>query len=109
MTRSYGISTLKVLFLIRMSWTMGAEMSSNSILCLSTMEELMARLPNIDTSSNFYTVKNLSGAIKGDVVTKDLFNLGYKNIFLTTGFESRHFTNCSLLKAVAGKDFPFSI
>lgn len=106
MMQKYDIVLLDDDPLIHMTWTFGAEANNNSILCFSTLEELMSRISKIDPDSAFYIDMNLSGHINGDVVTKNLYNLGYKNIYLTTGYESAHFKSCDWLKAVAGKDFP---
>jgi hypothetical protein len=87
-----------------MTWKMSAKNKGKSILCFQTKEELFAQLNEIDSNCPFYIDENLSNGIKGEQVTKELFNLGFKNLYLATGYPADQFVHITWIKGVVGKD-----
>ena len=93
--------------LIIMMWKMAAKENSKSILYFSNREDLLAKLAEIDNNCPFYVDENLGNDIKGGDVTKELFNLGFKNLYLATGYPAHKFKHITWLKAVVGKEPTF--
>ena len=59
------------------------------------------------TSYNiFYIDVHLSDNENGEQVTKELFELGFKNLYLATGFEVDQFSHITWIKGVVGKSPP---
>jgi hypothetical protein len=73
-------------------------------LCFSTREELFSRLQEIDKSCPFYVDENLGNGVKGEAVTKELFDLGFENLHLATGYPAEQFKHVTWVKSVVGKD-----
>jgi hypothetical protein len=46
---------------------------------------------------------HLSQNESGVEISKELFNLGFKNLYLTTGYESDQFSHVTWIKGVVGK------
>lgn len=90
--------------LVIMMWKMIAKKNSKSILCFSSHDELFAKLSEIDPSSPFYVDENLGNEVKGEVVTKELFALGFKNLYLATGYPAEWFKHITWVKGVVGKE-----
>jgi|GEM_PF-2142181 len=90
--------------LMHMTWKLAAKDKSKLILCFQSREELMAKLSEVDPSCIFYIDENLSNGVKGEQVTKELFELGYKNLFLATGYQADQFQHMTWVKGVVGKD-----
>ncbi len=89
--------------LVIMMWKMAAKENSKSILCFSNRDALFAKLSEIDHGSPFYVDENLGNEVKGEVVTKELFDLGFKNLYLATGYPAEQFKHITWVKAVVGK------
>lgn len=90
--------------LVIMTWNIAAQENSKSILCFSHRDELFAKLSEIDHNSPFYVDENLGNEIKGEIVTKELFELGFKNLYLATGYPADQFKHITWVKAVVDKE-----
>lgn len=77
---------------------------NKSIICFINGFDLKANLNEIDLECAFYIDSNLSSSEKGEDLAKDLFDLGFKNLYLATGYEPDQFSHVSWVKAVVGKD-----
>ena len=44
---------------------------------------------------------------KGEELAREIYNQGYKNLYIATGFESNKFKELKFLKGVIGKVPPF--
>ncbi len=90
--------------LILMTWKMAASDRNKSVLCFSNGSDLKSNLKNIDPDCAFYIDSNLSKNEKGEDIAKGLFELGYKNLYLATGYEPDQFSHVTWVKAIVGKD-----
>lgn len=90
--------------LIIMMWKIAAHENSKSILCFSNRDALFAKLPEIDHSTPFYVDEDLGNEEKGVVITKELFELGFKNLYLATGYPADQFKHITWVKGVVGKE-----
>lgn len=97
--------------LIRSTWKINAESQGHQIKIYSNNSELMADIATIDNSTRLYIDSNLGldrqgNEIKGEDIAREIFELGFFNIFLATGYEPDKFSTLSFLKGVVGKDPP---
>jgi signal transduction histidine kinase len=90
--------------LVIATWRMAAKDRSKSILCFANRDELFAKLSEIDHNCAFYVDENLGNGLKGEFVTKELFDLGFKNLHLATGYPSDQFKHVTWVKSIVGKD-----
>lgn len=93
--------------LVCMTWEMKAKRNNKSILILTTEKLLHEQLNTIDPSSTFYIDVHLtnSDSDQGDGVqiSKDLFDKGYLNLYLATGYDADKFSHVTWIKGVVGK------
>ncbi|MBL6991008.1 MAG: hypothetical protein ISR65_14580 [Bacteriovoracaceae bacterium] len=74
----------------------------------SNPEELLQSLSTISKDSTFYIDSSLENGLKGEDIAKKLFDKGYKNLYLATGYEPEDFLHLSYIKGVIGKEPPWS-
>ena len=68
----------------------------------------LKELPSISCETEIYIDSNLSaGEPKGEDLAKELFDRGYRNLFLTTGYSPDRFSGVSWIKKVTGKEPPW--
>lgn len=89
--------------LVRMTWEMKAKQKKKTILSLASASELWAMLSELDKENVFYIDVHLSENENGEQVTKELFNLGYLNLYLATGHAPDQFPHITWIKGVVGK------
>ncbi len=88
------------------TWKMAAEIQGKSILCFDNSRELFQCLTHLELGCSFYVDVSLGNGERGEDVAKDLFDRGFKNLYLATGYESDQFGHVTWIKGVVGKDFP---
>jgi signal transduction histidine kinase len=90
--------------LVRTVWQTWAEDHGKQIRCYSDFNILWAELKNFDKSTVIYIDSNLGVEKSGEDLAKMLFDQGFTNIYLSTGFEGSAFKNVSHLKGIVGKE-----
>lgn len=93
--------------LVQRVWKMAAKANDKEILCFSSHSEFLEKCKDIPFSASIYIDSNLANGVKGEVVGKEIFNLGYKSIFLTTGMNPESFSSIYWVKGVIGKEPPW--
>jgi hypothetical protein len=89
-------------------WTSSASKKELEIKTFETVEELESVITNLSKNSVFYIDSNLSDHVKGEQYSKKLFEKGFQNIYLCTGYEPEDFKDCHWLKGVIGKSPPWA-
>jgi signal transduction histidine kinase len=89
--------------LVRMTWEMRAKKSNKKILCLASYAELKTHLNSLDRNTIFYIDVHISDNEDGVQVSKDLFDQGFTNLYLATGYEPEKFAHVTWIKGVVGK------
>lgn len=105
--KKYDVVLLDDDELPQMCWRIKAAELNKSFLGFTSSDGLKQALPEISNESVFYIDSNLGKNIKGENVAKELFEKGYKNLYLTTGYEPSDFTHVTWVKAVIGKEPTF--
>lgn len=95
--------------MIHAMWKMVAQQAGKQLCTYFTFEEFMLDMNKINPLSPIYIDVNLQNGIQGDVVSKNIFSFGFKNINLTTGYERSSFLSIPWIKTVAGKEPPWTM
>lgn len=94
--------------LVHMTWLMAAKERSQNVLAFKNANDLYERLCDIDFKTPIYVDSNLSDGIKGEDIAKKIFDMGFENVYLATGYDASKFAHLTFLKGIVGKDFPVS-
>ncbi|MFZ4402733.1 MAG: sensor histidine kinase [Pseudobdellovibrionaceae bacterium] len=90
--------------LIHTVWQMYASEKNKSLITFFSAKEFKEQLNWIDPLSPLFIDSNLADNIKGEVVAKDLFALGFKNITITTGYSADSIAPAPFIRQVLGKE-----
>ncbi len=91
--------------LIHMVWNLKAKQVGVELFCFFTTEEFIkAALPQ---DSKIYIDSELANEKKGEMEALNLIELGYKEIYLCTGYEPQEFNHIDYLAGIIGKKPPF--
>ena len=91
-------------YFIRRMWKKAAEKSGISLLSCEREDELFLQVNKIKKNAKFYIdIKLGDEHISGSKVAKKVFNLGFRNIFLATGYDAEDFKDIEFLTGVVGK------
>ena len=94
--------------LVRMVWTSTASDKGIPFKVYSNADEVMKELHTFSRGSTFYIDSNLENDVKGEDVLKKLFDLGFTNLYLATGYGPEEFRHLEYIKGVLGKEPPDS-
>ncbi len=95
--------------LIEMTWTMAAKEHNKSLRYFTCPQDFFKACSEIDPTTPVYIDSNLGvdeqgQSIKGEAVAKDIFEKGFKEIYLATGYAQEDIKTEAYIKAVVGKD-----
>jgi signal transduction histidine kinase len=93
--------------LIRSCWQHEAEAKKIVLSTFSTGDEFMRAANTFAKCTSIYVDVSLANGERGEDVAMQIYNLGFSNINLATGYEPTGFTNLPFIKSVAGKHPPF--
>jgi hypothetical protein len=85
-------------------WKMVADYKKKSFVGFYNFDEFLKQASKFDLTSPLFIDSNLSNGVKGEVVSKTAFDLGFKNIYLCTGYDPSQFQALPHIKAIIGKD-----
>ena len=72
--------------LIRLNWLMFCENKGIPFKAYSSIESFLDEASSIPKDSKIYIDSNLGNDIKGEIESEKIFNLGFKNLYLATGY-----------------------
>lgn len=93
--------------LVQLSWRLAAESSNQSMLGYSNADGFFKNSDQFDLSVPVYVDVSLGEGISGEGVARKIFDLGFNNVFLTTGYEAERYRHLTFLKGVVGKSVPW--
>ncbi|MBA2657826.1 MAG: HAMP domain-containing histidine kinase [Tatlockia sp.] len=93
--------------MMRNTWLFAAEEVGMSITTYSSFNEFLKNKTHYDKDTVIYIDSDLGDNIKGVLCAKRLFNEGFKEVHLTTGYSHDRFGNMPWLKSIVGKEPPF--
>ena len=94
--------------LVRLSWESSAKNANIHLKTFERSDDLLQNLESLDHNTKFYVDSNLEEEILGEEVAKKIFDKGYKNIILATGYKKENFSHVSFVKDIIGKSAPWS-
>ena len=93
--------------LIIKSWKHKAEKLKLKLSSFNSSHELFSQIGDFDNNTTFFIDSNLGqGKKKGEYVAKEVFDLGFKNIYLQTGSDKNDFSHLPWIKGIIPKKFP---
>ncbi|MDD4975361.1 MAG: sensor histidine kinase [Bacteriovorax sp.] len=95
--------------LIRLIWEKAAQSNGIELKVFQDILSFREIQGTLDFYSNIYIDSNLKNLDRGEVFAKELFDIGFKNIILTTGYDPARFENHPYFKKIMGKTPPWSI
>jgi signal transduction histidine kinase len=94
--------------LVHMAWCDAAKEANKVIKTFFTYDDFLTEHKQLTQRAPIYIDVSLAGGVRGEEVAKKVFDLGFYNIYLATGFEKTEFNNLFFLKGVIGKDPPWA-
>ncbi len=93
---------------LREFWKQAASKKNISLLALSTTSEFQDYQKQVTPQTKFYIDSNLGeNEEKGEVFAKKLYEKGYRNLYLATGYQKENFPEMPWIKEVVEKSIPF--
>lgn len=93
--------------LVHSTWKFAAQDKNKSFIGFYNHIDFFESINQFDIKSKIYVDSNLGNGIKGEVIARQISDLGFKNIYLCTGFNSTDFVQMSWIKGILGKDPQF--
>ena len=95
--------------LVRMTWQFAAKKAGCDLKIYSSFESFVSEIDRHDKSTAIYLDSDLGNGIKGEECAYRLFQQGFTNIHITTGYCVEKYLSFSWIKTVIGKTPPFYI
>jgi hypothetical protein len=95
--------------MMRITWSFAAEQVGKNIVTYSSFNEFINEIDKYNKGTVIYIDSDLGYGIKGEACAKYLFDKGFVEIHLTTGYPKDQFNYMPWIKAVIGKEPPFLI
>ncbi len=94
--------------LIAKTWELQAQQKGRSLFRCSSPKEFFIAMDTLPSHVAVYVDVNLGFGMQGDLIAKQIFDLGFPNIFIASGYDSNRFKDLKFLKGVVGKDPPWA-
>lgn len=89
------------------SWKIAAKNAGLNLISFFSVEEFKSSCKSIPLESSIYVDSDLGLNLKGEILSKEIFDLGFKNINLATGYGSSEITKPFWIHQILGKRPPF--
>jgi FixJ family two-component response regulator len=106
-TQSFDLVLIDDDELIRTAWSFAAEDAGKNIAIYSSFDQFINNSNNHSKSTKIYIDSDLGNNIKGEVCAKQLFDKGFHEIYLATGYSKEGFDEMPWIMAFVGKEPPF--
>ncbi len=93
--------------LVQLTWEITAKKVGKKILTLTHPEEFFLISKDLDKTIPIYIDSNLGDQILGQDVAKEIYALGFVQIYLATGYSVSDFDPMPWIAGIVGKDPPF--
>ncbi len=95
--------------IVRMAWEINAKQAGLEVRTFSKADDFLTMQGDFDRNTPIYIDSNLGEGVKGEDISKKVSELGFKTIFLTTGYEADHFSEMPWLSGILGKMAPWHV
>ncbi|HVV69332.1 MAG TPA: HAMP domain-containing sensor histidine kinase [Gammaproteobacteria bacterium] len=89
------------------TWKLQGELRGKQVMTFNRVEEFLQAIKHYAKNTPIYIDSYLSEDMRGEILAKQLFEQGYQNLYLTTGFEKSQFKDMYWIKEIVGKEPPF--
>ncbi|MBA2650848.1 MAG: hypothetical protein H0U73_01055 [Tatlockia sp.] len=93
--------------MMRTIWLFAAEEAGITISTYASFEEFLKEISYYNKNTAIYIDSDLGNNIKGELCAKQLFDEGFIEIHLATGYSKDQFCNMPWIKTIVGKEPPF--
>lgn len=95
--------------MIQLSWELKATKTGTNLKCFFSVEAFLEKIEIANHDCVIYIDSELGNGSKGEIEARKLFEMGFKNIFLSTGYQAEDFDLKSLpwIKGIINKRPPF--
>ena len=94
--------------LVHMTWKMAGRERGKTVRVFKSREEFLAAASRISFTTPIYIDSSLGHGVKGELVAKELYALGFTELYLATGHGAEKFANIPYIKGVIGKEPPWA-
>lgn len=92
--------------LVHRTWKNQAAENDVKVLSFTAPNDFIEATKSMNKDSLIFIDSSLGEGIKGENIGKELYEKGFRNLVLTTGYPAHKFDNCFWFKEVIGKRFP---
>lgn len=93
--------------LLQAGWKLKAAKANIKLRCYSDIKDFLKNAESHAFDCNIYIDSNLKDGLHGEIEAKHLKELGYENIYLTTGFTDLSLDDFPWLRGIINKKPPF--
>ncbi len=90
--------------LVHLTWQMSARENKKEFLSFFEYNDFLKQAPILDFASPVFVDVHLSNSVSGIDVAEKIHAMGFRNIYLATGYEVEDLAPCAYTKGVTGKD-----
>lgn len=90
--------------LIHLIWDQSAKFAGKKFKAYTHPNQFISDVKFIDFNTPIYIDSNLGNGIKGEEVAKHIFEMGFKSIYLSTGYKPSSYSPMYWIKEIVGKD-----
>jgi len=92
---------------ILLSWSLKAKKEGVKFFSFESVDSFLNNSKKFEFGTAIYIDSNLSRGIKGEIESQRIAALGFKNIFLTTGYSDLDISSYPWIKKLVSKECPF--
>ncbi len=93
--------------LVAMSWRMVSETRNKTFIYFSNPNDFFLKAPTLDFGIPIYVDSNLGNGVKGEEISKKIHEMGFREIYLCTGYQASDFPEMLWIKGIVSKDAPW--
>jgi hypothetical protein len=90
--------------LVHSIWDYAAKSSNKTVDLHFNVESFMKKAQEIDPATPIYIDSNLGNGLRGESVAQDLYRIGFREIYLATGYSADDFEPMDWIKGIVGKE-----
>lgn len=95
--------------MMRITWMFAAEEAGCRLFTYASFDEFINDINNYETNTLIYIDSDLGNNVMGEDCARILFDKGFIDVHLATGYSRDRFSPMPWIKSIVGKEPPFSI
>ena len=94
--------------LVRMNWRVAAEGMGKDLRVFGNPGEFLGALEGFSKETAIYLDSELGEGIRGEEIVREVYEKGFRNLYLTTGHSPETFPAMPWIKKIVGKGPPWA-